>query len=250
MCDQWMPFLQLPLTIEQFYQLPRHAAYKYEYISGQAWLTPRPKHYHAMLDLRPIAAEEGVPLRLLQAADWDDLASLFASAFYGIQPFGSLEDDPRRKAARECLERTRAGGDGPLIESASFVALDRERPELIGAILITLLPEADPTGWDAFHWPEPPPADCIERRLGRPHLTWIFVSPWVRAEGTGTALLASGVRELLALGYTQLATTFLAGNDSSMLWHWRNGFRLLAHPGSKRALKKLWEGTGFSLPPQ
>jgi GNAT superfamily N-acetyltransferase len=238
MCDQWMPFLQLPLTIEQFHQLPRHAAYKYEYLSGQAWLTPRPKHYHALLDLRPIETDVEVPLRPLQADDWDDLASLFGAAFYGIQPFGSLDDDPRRQAARVCLERTRSGGDGPLIDQASFVALDEERRERIGAILITLLPDADPTGWAAFHWPDPPPVDCIARRLGRPHLTWIFVSPSVRDEGTGTALLAAVVRELLALGYTQLATTFLAGNESSMLWHWRNGFRLLAHPGSKRAMKK------------
>jgi ribosomal protein S18 acetylase RimI-like enzyme len=238
MCDQWMPFLQLPLTIEQFHQLPRHAAYKYEYIAGQAWLTPRPKHYHALLDLHPIPVEDDVPVRRLQADDWDDLVSLFAAAFFGIQPFGSLEDDPRRDAARACLERTRTGGDGPIIEQASFVAMDRESQNRIGAILLTLLPDADPTGWDAFHWPEPPHADCIVRRLGRPHLTWIFVSPWVRGEGTGTALLAAAVRELLALGYTQLATTFLAGNESSMLWHWRNGFRLVAHPGSKRRMRK------------
>jgi hypothetical protein len=236
-----MPLLQLPLTIEQFDQLPRHPAYKYEYISGQAWLTPRPKHYHAMLDLQQVELADDVPLRRLESSDWDDLASLFSSAFRGIQPFGSLGDDARRDAARKSLERTRTGGDGPLIEPASFVALDREDRELIGAILITLLPDTDPTGWDAFHWPEPPPADCIELRLGRPHLTWIFVSPWVRGEGAGTALLAAAVRELITLGHKQLATTFLDGNESSMLWHWRNGFRLLAHPGSKREMKKHLE---------
>jgi hypothetical protein len=31
-----------------------------------------------------------------------------------------------------------------------------------------------------------------------------------------------------------LASTFLLGNESSMLWHWRNGFQLLQYPGSRR----------------
>jgi hypothetical protein len=29
----------------------------------------------------------------------------------------------------------------------------------------------------------------------------------------------------------------MLGNESSMLWHWRNGFRLLEHPGSIRRMK-------------
>ena len=43
--------------------------------------------------------------------------------------------------------------------------------------------------------------------------------------------LSSALREL---GFTSLLSTFLAGNDSSMLWHWRVGFRLLSYPGSPR----------------
>ena len=111
----------------------------------------------------------------------------------------------------------------------------------IGAILITLLPHGDPCDWDSYSWAEAPPADCIERRLGRPHLTWIFVSPTDRGFGTGTALLAASVHALLALGFTQLLSTFMAGNDQSILWHWRNGFQLLAHPGSVRLMRKRWQ---------
>ena len=57
MCDHWMPTIQLPMTVEQFQQLPRHPAFRYEYVAGQTWLTPRTKHYHAMLDLRPMAQD-------------------------------------------------------------------------------------------------------------------------------------------------------------------------------------------------
>jgi hypothetical protein len=60
------------------------------------------------------------------------------------------------------------------------------------------------------------------------------VSPTRAGWGTGTALLAAAVNSLLGLGFTELLTTFMIGNDSSMLWHWRNGFRLLAHPASPR----------------
>src|SRR5215831_15840771 len=40
MCDECMPHIQLPLTIEQFRQMPRNAAYKYEYLNEVAHLSP------------------------------------------------------------------------------------------------------------------------------------------------------------------------------------------------------------------
>ena len=103
-----------------------------------------------------------------------------------------------------------------------------------GGVVVTLLPAADLDDWRAFEWREPPPPDAVARRLGRPHLTWIFVHPFAAGQGVGTALLRAAARELLALGYTELASTFLLGNESSMLWHWRNGFRLAASPWSRR----------------
>ena len=51
MCDDWMPTIRLALPREQLRQLPRNAAYKYEVVNGQVFLTPRPRHYHALLDL-------------------------------------------------------------------------------------------------------------------------------------------------------------------------------------------------------
>ncbi len=244
MCDDWFALIKLPLTIEQFHRLPRNSAYKYEYLKGEAWLTPRPKHYHALLPLEPLPestevdAQETIAIRRLEAADWDHLSAVFAAAFHRVQPFGSLDDATRAAAARQCLEHTRSGGDGPLIEQASFVAASGADQHRRGAILITLVPEGDLADWDSCRWAEAPPPDCLERRLGRPHLTWIFVGPWHAGHGVGTALLAAAVRELFALGYKELASTFLLGNDSSMLWHWRNGFQLMPYPGSWRQIQK------------
>ena len=234
MCDEWMQGLQLQLTPEEFQQLPRNGAFRYDLIGGQVYIIPRPKHYHALFDLRPFFVEEvaGIQVRALAADDWTALVPVFGRAFVRVPPFAGLDAARRQEAAVQCLERTRTGGDGPWIQRASFVACQAE--EIVGAILVTLLPAGDPCAWDSYGWQTPPPPNCIEGCLGRPHLTWIFVSPECAGHGVGTALLGAGVRELLALGFTELASTFMFGNETSALWHWRNGFRLLAHPASLR----------------
>jgi GNAT superfamily N-acetyltransferase len=240
MCDEWMPTLKLSLSYDEWRQLPRNGAYQYEYINSCAWLTPRPKFYHALLELKPLSdrplavAGGDVTVRPLGDEDWPELVSVFSAAFDRQQPFGSLQPDERASAARQSLDFTRNGGDGPLLSAACFTARDMSHDIPVGAILVTLLPDVEPTEWGAFHWKSPPPPDCVEQRQGRPHLTWIFVSPFHTGEGVGTTLLNAAVHGLLTLGFTQLASTFLAGNDSSMLWHWRNGFSLLEYPGSKR----------------
>jgi ribosomal protein S18 acetylase RimI-like enzyme len=244
MCDEWMRPLKLPISIAEFHALPRNNAYKYEYLDGHAYLSPRPKYYHAVLDLDAYAATppaEGDPdmrLRPLLSDDWETLVPLFAAAFERQPPFGGLDEETRKQAARQALERTRGGGDGPVIESASFVALDGPGGNAIGSILVTLLPDADASAWDSFHWREAPPADCVARRLGRPHLTWVFVHPWCAGRGTGTALLTGAVGRLRALGYREMASTFLPTNDSSVLWHWRCGFRLVEYAGSTRRIER------------
>jgi GNAT superfamily N-acetyltransferase len=249
MCDEWMPALQLPLTWEDFLRLPRNAGYKYEYAEGKALLNPRPRHYHAMLELaayHPSADGmelDGLAVRPMAEEDMARLEPAFVAAFHRTQPFGSLDDAMQREAAHQCLQRTRSGGDGPWIQQASFIAEQRDDQEPCGAIFITLLPAGDPNDWDSYYWAGTPPPDCIARRLGRPHLTWVFVTPPSAGHSVGTALLSAAVRGLVDLGYTELATTFMLGNDSSMLWHWRNGFELLPYPGSpRRARRRLRQG--------
>lgn len=237
MWSKCMRLVKIRMSFREFHQLPRHPAYKYEYIDGETWLTPRPKTYHALLDLRTLPQTpdaDGVTTRPLDASDWKALTDLFSAAFCDRPPFLGLGDRKRRAAARAILERCRTGGDGPLIEQASFLGEVAPFEGPAGGAVVTLLPAADVTDWRAFEWSEPPPADAVARRLGRPHLTWIFTHPFAAGQGLGTALLHAAARELLALGYTELASTFLLGNESSMLWHWRNGFRLAASPWSRR----------------
>lgn len=241
MCDEWMPGIKLRLTLQEFKQLPRNPAYKYEYLSGSALLTPRPKFFHAALDLATCPSAEppeGTRLVPFCVEHWPALEPIFAATFAHLQPFGSLDDATRKQAAEACLGKTRGGGDGPLIEPACFVALDTVAERLAGAILITLLPQGDPSEWDSYEWSEPPAADAVARRAGRAHLTWILVSPWHTGVGVGSALLAAAAEALRASAFAHLFSTFLLGNDSSLLWHWRNGFRLLPYPGSRRRLRR------------
>jgi GNAT superfamily N-acetyltransferase len=240
MCDEWMPTITLPLSKEQFQRLPRNPAYKYEYLDGVAYLSPRARHYHAALDLSARPPEATLPgcasftLRLLRDSDWPELEVVFAGTFRHIQPFGCLDDALLKHAAHECLERTRTGRDGPLIPSACFVA--EHEKHIIGGILLTLVPGDDECNSESYRWREPPPERCVEDRLGTPHLTWIFVAPMLAGKGVGSALLAAAVGDLRKLGYARLLSTFVVGNESSMLWHWRSGFRLLAYPVSYRLM--------------
>src|SRR5947209_2280484 len=101
-----MRLVKIRITRREFHQLPRHPAYKYEYIDGQTWLTPRPRTYHARLDLQAPpnpTAEDGVTTRPAMAADWDDLGKLFSAAFRDRPPFLGLDDRKRRSAARAIL---------------------------------------------------------------------------------------------------------------------------------------------------
>jgi GNAT superfamily N-acetyltransferase len=92
----------------------------------------------------------------------------------------------------------------------------------------------DPGDALSYGWLARPPADLWAAGGGQPHLTWIFVAPGHAGRGVGTALLAAAAAVLRRRGGAGLWSTFLAGNESSALWHWRTGFELLPHPLSRR----------------
>jgi hypothetical protein len=248
MLERWFSVIRLPLSWRQFHQLPRNPAYKYEYLEKAAWLSPRPKYHSARLALSPAASDppveveaqsEVIRFRRLEDRDWPRLSRLFAGSFDRVQPFASLGDRRRLEAARECLRSTRDGGDGPIIRPACQVAVAAGGGRPVGAVLVTLVPPVDLDDFWNLRWKTPPPPDCVEQRLGHAHLTWIFVGPWFAGYGVGSALLAHASKSLVELGYRHLISSFLLGNESSMLWHWRNGFELLPYSGSRRRFQAM-----------
>jgi ribosomal protein S18 acetylase RimI-like enzyme len=236
--DQWLSPIRLKLPPEQFRLLPRNPAYKYELIQGETLISPRPRYFHAMLDLEsaelPYPAE--VPIRPLRPDDWPELPALFMRAFTHQLPFSAVSAERQAETAQTAIEWTRTGGDGPIIESACFVALSGH--QTIGAILVTLLPLGDPEEFDTYACGGEVAPDAIDRCDGWPHLTWILVDPWEAGRGVGTALLAAAAEALRQRGFNDLLSTFLLGNEVSAMWHWRCGFRLLSYPGSLR--RRFW----------
>jgi hypothetical protein len=99
MPKDWYPVIELPISWDQFWQLPRNPAYKYEYFDGKAWLSPRPKAQHVLLKLRSVRrsiaavkTHEKVAIRRLADKDWRLLPRLFAAAFQLVQPYSSLNE--------------------------------------------------------------------------------------------------------------------------------------------------------------
>lgn len=230
--DRWFDTRRVPMSWEAFVALPRHPAYKVEHLDGVTWLTPRDACIHALLPLERVRLSQPAAdtlVRPLMPDDWEPLARTFASAFRGVPPFETLDDDTAASALRESLDATQRGEDGPLVEAACFVAeADRAGAGLSGGLLTTLLPGVDPGTWDAWRWKAPPPPDCVERRLGRPHVTWVFVQPFDRRRGVAGALLGAVAARLRGLGYGELTSTVLAGNLPSVVWHWQQGFQLVS----------------------
>jgi ribosomal protein S18 acetylase RimI-like enzyme len=212
--------VELTITAEQFAQLPRHPAYAYAYSNGRATLTPRPHYVPVGLDLAEAPARDramtDVRIRRLEADDWEALAPTFSSAFQDAAPFALMDPVTRVRAARLCLTRTETGADGRVVDNACLVIFDpRTDDTLLGAVIVTRVP---------YTYGSVRTALKTDRTV--PHLTWIFVHDQLRRKGIGRALLDAACTELRALGDTRLASTFMVGNTSAMLWHWRMGFRL------------------------
>ncbi len=238
MLPDWFLPLEFDLAWEAFLKLPRHPAYQYEYRAGRVRLESRPRLFHALLDLSgetTLTESSGLAARPVAAKDWPALRFVFVRAFGRTAPLRHLDDLTRRQATEQLLDATRSGRDGPLIPSASLVHCDDQNSPA-GACLITLLPAGDLSDFTDPNWTAPPP-NAPGSGQGLPHLTWIFVDPARQRRGLGAALLHQASAELRKLGYSRLASTFLLGDHASALWHWRQGFQLVSHPGSPSRLK-------------
>jgi hypothetical protein len=219
--------IELPISIEEFFRLPKNAAYKYEYFDKKAVLTPRPKTHTAVLDLKPTEVSTEFDLRPICRAEIAGLVKLFHHCNLRTQPFASLDEKACNVAAQDAIDRVVKDDDGPLVEQACVQVFSSKFDGPIGAALVTLVPTellTDPFCWK---WKSPPPPNAIEDHLGTPHLTWIFVSDWLSRRGYGTAMLKHVVNKLHEMGFTKLASTFALDNAPSALWHWTNGFQLL-----------------------
>jgi GNAT superfamily N-acetyltransferase len=237
---RWFGSVRAPMSVQSYERLPRHPAYKFEYWDGQLRITPRWQSHCMFLELRPFEAstraDGGIAsFRELLPGDWDVLSEVLAYAFADTPPLGLLSSRRRRWAARDWLSSARDGGEGPLVEPACVVAVDRnDSARVLGALIVTMM-----VGWTRSWYARrravvpPPPPDLADGR-SQPQISWVFVDPQVSGQGVATALLAKAAGALWNSGYRELASATDRGNITSMAWHWRNGFRLLPHAASAR----------------
>jgi len=215
-----------------------------EYWDGQLRISPRWRSHSFFLELWPpeecprVEDLDIASIRPLVADDWEKLPEVLAAAFRDAPPLGMLGDRRRVCAARDWLLSTRDGGEGPLVEPACAVAVDAEDDnKVLGALLVTLMVGRERSWYASLRAAvSPPPPDLAEGRE-QAQMSWIFVREGASGQGVGTALLAAAARTLWSSGYRELASATHRGNDASMSWHWRNGFRLLPHSDSLRRIK-------------
>jgi GNAT superfamily N-acetyltransferase len=229
------------MSFGSYMRLPRHPAYKFEYWDGQLRITPRWNSHAMYLALRSPSAEEVVndgdglaAIRPLASGDWEVLPEVLARAFADSPPLGVLSSRRRIWAARDWLWSTRDGDDGPLVEPACVVAVDRnDSARVLGALIVTQMAGFTRTWYVGRRLAvAPPPPDLADGRE-QPQISWVFVDPAVSGRGIAKDLLASATRSLWNSGYRELASATDCGNVTSMAWHWRNGFMLLPHRSAR-----------------
>ena len=214
MLEKHFRLFKVPMPIETWHRLPRNGAYKYEYINGQAVIEPRPHCQDVVLDLEAFRAPETDgwekwEVRPLLEQDWAGLPRLMASAFYGVAPFSTFNEEEMAAAVADCVKTTRGGGDGELLPEACRVLTGRwmgeGAPQGMGAALVTLIRH-----------------EVVEGVV--PLLTWIFILPLMKRRGGGVELLSAVVAALRAMGHRKLVSVVCTGNHASMAWHWHMGF--------------------------
>ena len=246
--DRFFPFYKIPLAYEDLDRIPQMPGFKWEYSDGCLILSERMNCFHATLpvsrrearaelgEVRPLSAEyKGVRVRPLRDDDWPALPGLMRDAFSRTVPFSIIDHEKAVEASETLVAECRDGKEGPLVPEACFVAeaedlgeLGGGGPGLASAVIVTVRKRRHFI--DADHRREPPDE--------KPHLTWAMTRFWGRRAGLATELLGHAVNGLADLGWDELDSTFMEGNHSSTLWHWRNGFVLRPGGWSARAMNR------------
>ncbi len=125
---------------------------------------------------------------------------------------------------------TRDGHEGPLVEQACMVAMDREdNSHVLGALVVTLMIGSTRSWYSRRRLAVSPPPPHLANGQDQPQVSWPSVQPGASDQGVATRV---GIDDEFAMensGYRELASATDGGNVISMAWHWRNGFRLLPH---------------------
>jgi GNAT superfamily N-acetyltransferase len=192
---------RLPITFEEFEQLPYLPGWKYEYFEGQAHISP--SHQVVLTTVAVTHRHVDAPciLRAVRSEDEVSLLPVYLEAFAENQAFCDFSDRQFAKAARDDLHESFAGRRAPLL-AASRVALVQgaNGESLVGAALLSRDSEYGPV------------------------MDLLFVVPAWQRRGLATALVASAMNALAQDGDSTLTSSYQLANRPSQAWHQAFGF--------------------------
>lgn len=217
--DDYATPLKMPMTIDGFSRFPALAGYKAEFKGGNVEITYRPRLSMARLRIarREVRNLEGVTIGALDVKRMQEpLAKLFMSAMAHVPPLDTMPPTTRRHAADAEMKHILGGGEGELFTPACFGALDAKSGRPVGAAIVTRL------SLTADEWPEEQLPPVLV------NLTWLFVAPERQRGAIGTALLGHVVNALVDQNHEWLVSHLPQDNVPTVMFHWRNGFELVA----------------------
>jgi len=198
------------MAFATFERMPRRLGWQQEYYDGKAHIEPYRVFVPLVLDLRPRKVSRRAGMRSLLPADAPELDSAFLDAFAGAPEYATYPARRFRNTGSDYLERF-FGNDEGAWSPASLVAA-------VGRRIVA--------------------AAFIKQRPSGPLLDCLLVRAEHQRHGWGTALVARAVTDLCQRGERELHSYALLGNQPSLAWHLRFGFRELAD--LRVAWRRFW----------
>lgn len=202
------------MTPDDFHRLERQLGWKYEYWDGCAHISPSGAFMRCARQVGDIEAPsaavepEAVTLRDAQA-----LTQAYIAAFGDGIEYCDWPAEKVREDASASIARFFAGRQGAPLEASRLIR-DRGGPSapVIGALL------------------------AIEMGVDRALMDLLFVVPGRQRQGLASAMAASALGALKAMGFRTLESRYLLANRTSRAWHSRMGFQDQPDFMSARAL--------------
>jgi len=193
----------IPMSWEQYEQLPPHPGWKHEYWDGVAHISPRSRFAVVRIDVHPRPFRSPLELHALGAADETSLTSAYLDAFRDTVEYCDWEEDAIARSAAENVREYCAGRRREPLFACSFLARDPTQDEseaVVGAALL------------------------IRTEDRRPMLDMLFIRPRWQRRGLATALLSGCLEELHRREEPILRSRYHLANEASLAWHREFGF--------------------------
>lgn len=190
----------IPMTPDEFHDLPRRPGWKHEYRGGKAYIQPRLSVaiLCAPVVTRPVLVPDGFRLRPATLADAPLLIHAFFDAFRDSIDYWDYRLPATRIDSRKSIETCFAGKRG-VFHPASCVAVAPTGRSIAGTALI------------------------VETADG-PVLDLLFVRPRWQRLGLGIAVAQSAMNALHDSGAAHLGGAYNVANEVSAALHRRLGF--------------------------